>query len=214
LSYTIDGTDEIFSAEVVAVYGETKSIGITNFVSSCDTPQNVSVTGDEEKMEIYVSWDEVEGAEEYQLYRNGTLLTTVSSSEYTDTEIESGTQYCYNVRTYCGEGSYSGFSAEACTQVGESEPDDPEDPEDPDAVDELENNLMIYPNPANDFVKLSAVSGQLSVVKIYNCLGMMVEEIEVNSNEIEINVSNYNSGVYFVEINTDKENSIIRIIKK
>ena len=73
---------------------------------------------------------------------------------------------------------------------------------------------MIYPNPANDYIKLSAVGFQLSAVKIYNYLGILVDEIKTNSDEIEINVSNYNSGVYFVEINTDKENSIIRIIKK
>ena len=215
LSYTIQETITITSVEVIAVYDDKTSIGLTNAITTtCDTPQNLSVTGDEEKMEISVSWDEVEGAEKYQLYRNGTLLTTVSSSEYTDTEIESGTQYCYNVRTYCGEGNYSGFSAEACTQVGESEPDDPEDPEDPDTIDEFENSLMIYPNPANDYIKLSAVGYQLSAVKIYNYLGILVDEIKANSDEIEINVSNYNSGVYFVEINTDKENSIIRIIKK
>ena len=212
LSYTIQETITITSVEVVAVYDDKTSIGLTNAITTiCDTPQNLSVTGDEEKMEISVSWDAVDGAEEYQLYRNGTLLTTVSSSEYTDTEIESGTQYCYNVRTYCGEGNYSGFSAEACTQVGESEPDEPEDP---DTIDEFENSLMIYPNPANDYIKLSAVGFQLSVVKIYNYLGILVDEIKTNSEEIEINVSNYNSGVYFVEINTDKENSIIRIIKK
>jgi hypothetical protein len=42
---------------------------------------------------------------------------------------------------------------------------------------------------------------------------MMVEEIEVNANEIEINVSNYNSGVYFIEINTENGNNIKRIVK-
>jgi hypothetical protein len=68
-------------------------------------------------------------------------------------------------------------------------------------IDENEfNDFSIYPNPARDIVKLSAVSGQLSVVKIYNCLGMIVEEIEVNANEIEINVSGYKSGVYFINI--------------
>jgi hypothetical protein len=34
--------------------------------------------------------------------------------------------------------------------------------------------MMIYPNPAKDFVKLSAISGKLLVVKVYNSLGMMV----------------------------------------
>jgi hypothetical protein len=68
-------------------------------------------------------------------------------------------------------------------------------------IDENEfNDFSIYPNPARDIVKLSAVSGQLSVVKIYNCLGMIVEEIEVNANDVEINVSGYKSGVYFINI--------------
>jgi hypothetical protein len=68
-------------------------------------------------------------------------------------------------------------------------------------IDENEvNDFNIYPNPARDIVKLSAVSGQLSVIKIYNCLGMIVEEIEVNANDVEINVSGYKSGVYFINI--------------
>lgn len=74
-------------------------------------------------------------------------------------------------------------------------------------IDENEvNEFSIYPNPANDFVKLSAVSGQLSVVKIYNCLGMIVEEIEVNANDVEINVSGYKSGVYFINIESASGN--------
>ncbi len=76
-----------------------------------------------------------------------------------------------------------------------------------------ENNLTsveIYPNPAKDFVKLSAISDQLSVVKVYNAFGMLVDEIEMNSKEIEINVSDYNPGIYF--INVDGET--MRFIKQ
>ncbi|MBR4155982.1 MAG: T9SS type A sorting domain-containing protein [Bacteroidales bacterium] len=291
LSYNINETVEVFSVEVIALYDEVKSIGATNFVSSCETPQNISVTGDEAGMKINISWDAVDGANEYQLYRNGNLLTTVSSSEYTDTEIESGTQYCYNVRTYCGEGNYSGFSAEACAQVGEKPCDAPgnlnvtveQDAEGfeytfkvtmswnatnnaneyvvyldgekletttetsivkgfdeegthyftvasvcengeseqseafefeikGESLEEISNNIEIYPNPAKDFIKLSAVGSQLSTVKIYNYLGILVDEVEANSNEIEINVSDYNSGVYFVEVKTERENLIKKIV--
>ena len=67
-------------------------------------------------------------------------------------------------------------------------------------------SIKIYPNPAKDIVKLSAVSGQLSVVKIYNCLGMIVEEIEANAKDIEINVSGYKSGVYFINIESAEGN--------
>ena len=77
-----------------------------------------------------------------------------------------------------------------------------------------ESNISVYPNPAKDFVKLSAVSGQLSVVKVYNCLGMMVEEIEVNANEVEINISEYNTGIYFVNVQTENGNIVKKVVIK
>lgn len=78
----------------------------------------------------------------------------------------------------------------------------------------IADNINIYPNPAKDFVKLSAISGQLSVVKVYNCLGMMVEEIEVNANEVEINISEYNSGIYFFNIETENGSHIQKVLKR
>ena len=74
-------------------------------------------------------------------------------------------------------------------------------------------NIAIYPNPARDFVKLSANSYQLSTVRVYNCLGMLVEEIEVNSSEVEINTSGYNAGIYFINIQTTEGNVTKKIIK-
>ena len=71
-----------------------------------------------------------------------------------------------------------------------------------DVVELNDEQFEIYPNPARDFVKLSAISRQSSVVRIYNTLGMLVDEFEMNSDEIEINVSDYKSGVYFVEVST------------
>ena len=75
-----------------------------------------------------------------------------------------------------------------------------------------ENNLTsveIYPNPANDFVKISSNGCQLSVVKIYNMLGMMIDEIEVDAKEIEINISEYNAGIYFFNI----DGEVVKVIK-
>ena len=73
--------------------------------------------------------------------------------------------------------------------------------------------MMVYPNPAKDFVKLSAISGHLSVVKVYNSLGMLVEEIEVNADEVEINLSGYNAGVYFINIETENGVAVEKVIK-
>ena len=87
-------------------------------------------------------------------------------------------------------------------------------------------DFVIYPNPAKDFVKVSTVNGQrstvngqqstvnsqLSAVRVYNCLGMLVEEIEFNGNEIEINTSDYNTGIYFIDIQTENGNVVKKMI--
>lgn len=63
------------------------------------------------------------------------------------------------------------------------------------------NDIKIYPNPAKDVVKVSTVNGQRSTVKVYNYLGILVEEIELDAEEIELDVSDYNPGIYFFNIN-------------
>lgn len=85
-----------------------------------------------------------------------------------------------------------------------------------DFVDIEENeyatsDAILFPNPASDFVKL-AVSRQPSVVRVYNTLGMLVEEIEMNSEEIEINTASYNNGVYFVRVDDGSSVTVNRVV--
>ena len=135
-----------------------------------------------------------------EIYLDGEMLDSTTENSFVKGFDEEGT-HSFTVASVCENGESEQSEAFEFEVKGES-------------INEIENNLKIYPNPANDYIKLSAVGYQLSAVKIYNHLGILVEEFEVNSNEIEINISNYNSGIYFVEINTEKENNIIKIIKK
>lgn len=68
------------------------------------------------------------------------------------------------------------------------------------SVNENEALTTLYPNPANDFVTLSGEN--LGTVRIYNALGQKVDEFEANGNELRINTTGYENGVYFVK--TDK----------
>ena len=70
--------------------------------------------------------------------------------------------------------------------------------------------VEIYPNPASDFVRVSTVNGQQSTVRVYNTLGMLVEEIEMNSNEIDINISDYKSGMYFIDVDGTISKIVVR----
>ena len=74
-------------------------------------------------------------------------------------------------------------------------------------------NVTVYPNPARDFVKVSTVNRQQTTVRVYNYLGILIEEIDVDSNEVEINTSGYNSGVYFINIETNKGKVVCKVVK-
>lgn len=64
-------------------------------------------------------------------------------------------------------------------------------------VDEDNTSVTLYPNPANDFVTL--IGENLGTVNVYNALGQKVEEFVENGDELRINTTQYENGVYFVK---------------
>lgn len=66
--------------------------------------------------------------------------------------------------------------------------------------DEEFKKIKIYPNPAADFV---TVSSNNQPVEVYNLNGILIDTAapEDNTNEVVLNVSSYNSGIYILKIN-------------
>lgn len=146
----------------------------------------------------------------YNIYRgtsdnNFELVGETTEKTYFDAVNEAGTFYYQVKAVYIKDGEEC--ESEAANAYGSNEDYVIVEV---NSIDENgANGLMVYPNPARDFVKLSALNGQLSVVRVYNTLGMMVEEIEVNSSDVEINISDYNPGIYFFNI----DGEVVKIIK-
>ncbi len=65
----------------------------------------------------------------------------------------------------------------------------------------VNNNINIYPSPANNFVNIKA-KNTISNIRIYNYLGQQVIQANKNDNIAKIDVSSLNSGVYFLKIET------------
>ncbi len=66
----------------------------------------------------------------------------------------------------------------------------------------LNNSLSIYPNPATDLVHLNLEKTQDFDIKIYNITGKQIlEKSYNNTNNVDINCSEFENGVYFLEIN-------------
>lgn len=63
--------------------------------------------------------------------------------------------------------------------------------------------LMLYPNPAQNSIVIEGTTDDLSSISIYNVLGqqMPTKSLEQTSQKISIDISSYESGLYFVKSN-------------
>ncbi len=75
----------------------------------------------------------------------------------------------------------------------------------------IEETLSVYPNPASDLLNINS-NNQILNVKILNYTGQIVADNKFNNNEVIINTSVYNSGIYFIQIETIKGISIKKVV--
>ena len=66
-------------------------------------------------------------------------------------------------------------------------------------ITELASKAKVYPNPANDQVRIESSKGIESVM-VYNMMGVLVEIIHANSMMLNVNLSQYSNGTYFFNI--------------
>lgn len=71
-----------------------------------------------------------------------------------------------------------------------------------EGLNDLSNEgVMVYPNPANDIVNIKTTSN-VELVRITTVDGREIYSATANNNEVRINTSTIEAGVYFIEINT------------
>lgn len=79
----------------------------------------------------------------------------------------------------------------------------------------LMNKIQIYPNPASNSIniEISEIS-ETTMMYIFNSKGQMVFSKNLENNVSEFDLSFFNSGMYFINIVTNKSNDFFKIIKK
>lgn len=76
-------------------------------------------------------------------------------------------------------------------------------------------NLSLYPNPANDIFNLSSTTSLIENIKVTDLNGRVVKTIVAgNVSEVQINISDLTTGMYFVTVNTDNGSGSTKLIKK
>jgi hypothetical protein len=75
------------------------------------------------------------------------------------------------------------------------------------------NELSVYPNPAQNVLNIQYKSA-LNSVKIYNNAGQEVYSKNVNSNDLQLDVSTLDAGSYIVRLFADQGQHSYRIVKQ
>ena len=82
-----------------------------------------------------------------------------------------------------------------------------------DGIEENETiNVVMYPNPAKESVNILVEDG-LQYISVYNALGQQIETKKLNGeNKFVLYTNNYFSGIYIINIVTDKGVSVKRLV--
>lgn len=82
-------------------------------------------------------------------------------------------------------------------------------------IDDVESPMIkIYPNPANDLIRIEIMDNKMGEkLLILNSVGMVVYQENIQNNPLELNISHFSSGVYSVLYETSKEKVVSKFIK-
>ncbi|MDR2824001.1 MAG: leucine-rich repeat protein, partial [Prevotellaceae bacterium] len=149
-------------------------------VGNASVPYNLEVLN--EGAQLKLQWKgEVA---DYKVYRNNTLIATVSTKTYTDNDIVFGNSYCYQIKVESANSECAdALSNEVCMNYT--------------AVNQIEmQHFKVYPNPATDRIFIDG-DVEFSNVIIYDIFGREVLKSEQTN---ELNISNLPQGNYIANI--------------
>ena len=72
----------------------------------------------------------------------------------------------------------------------------------------------IYPNPTFDYINISMPSNRISEIDIIDIFGRIILTSNVQDNNIRMDVTNLNAGIYLVRVKTANDKILIKIFSK
>jgi len=157
----------------------------------CDPVTNLEVEYTE-NCEAVLTWDAPEGAELFNIYRDGEFVAKVEETTYTDVDFDAYTGHFWIVTVVCGEeeSEIAIVELSECKETG---------------ISTLSGKISIYPNPARNLVYIEGAN--IVKVEIYNMLGQLIDTQRGKVNSID--VSKYNIGTYLFKAYDVNNNSVI-----
>lgn len=160
----------------------------------CESPTGLQITNDNP---ITLTWDAPQNVSGYNIYRDQALIANnVSGTTFVDQDAPSG-MVCYYVKSVCSNGSESAKSIPVCATIS--------------SIDEISNNINIYPNPVKDIVTIEGEA--ITNVIIFNLTGQKIADFSTaQTDKIEIPTHHYQNGLYILRITTQNGTTITKRI--
>ena len=180
-------------------------------IEGCESAKNLKAEFYEYAGEYgaVVQWDRIESSlnlTEYRVYRstdnetykivqNLVNVPGMNHYEFSDMMSEDATYY-YKVTAY-----YADTDCESDYAIAEDSTDDFVMVEVVSINESADNQIKIYPNPAKDKIRIEAE--QINSLTIVNMVGQIVMKQDADSDVMTIDLSDYESGMYMLQIETE-----------
>lgn len=163
--------------------------------------QNLRIENNDNKLTI--NWDAPENVTPigYNIYINDKIIAeNTNEMSYSYNITEAGLYVVNIIAVYENNKTSVGIIDHIMIEAGMS-------------IAETTSSLEIYPNPTKDnlYIKTEMNVEEINIYDIYGRLRHSTSDKSDMS--VQINVSDLNKGIYFIEINTDKDNIIKKFIK-
>jgi hypothetical protein len=75
-----------------------------------------------------------------------------------------------------------------------------------------QNEISVYPNPTNGLLNINSTS-VIENIEIFDMLGRQLINKSINQTDVELDLSTFQSGVYFIKIESNGSSETRKIIK-
>lgn len=79
---------------------------------------------------------------------------------------------------------------------------------------ESNNNLMVYPNPANSTITISTEKTIAQKISLMDVYGRVVKTVQPNSSSTIMDLQNIESGIYFVNVINGNSKQTVKVVKQ
>src|SRR5690554_2653194 len=159
---------------------------------------------------------------DYGAERFNVLVSTTDTDPASFTKINDGayttvqdvwTEFSYNLDVYAGQQVYIAIQCVSDDAFVFMVDDFSVTTATASINDTIASSFSVYPNPAKDVLNISnSVGTEINALTIVDINGRTVKQI--NSNVSQINISDLNAGVYFVNINSNEGSLTTKIVKQ